>query len=433
MNRTQMYGRQMNGMQVNGTPLRVSLAAATIALGTFVPVAFAAQSSPTAVTPSVVKSDTNTAVAWMGKNGVASMPDWTAVAQYAATGQFANVAFPKTYLGTLKTSTDYARAILGILADGQDPHSFDGVNLVAKLAATQFASGTNEGKFSDNIDGTGASLINNQAWTIIALEDAGGASYNRAAATMWLINHQNKDGGFGYSATYSTSDADDTAAAVVALRLLGFTKDSAPVAAALQYLKTQQAADGGLENGSTTSNSDSTGVTIDALASVGVQATSWSSKQGGNPVSALLSFYDAKSGGFNYDNTGSEWSGVSALSTRDSIFGLAAYESGRSVYQRLQHRELNQLDAYWAHIYAAGGAWSNHKWMGWSELRSMAIAGSYLRDLTPQWQQVVAHHGEWVTHNGHKTWVEWSQQLANQALLNSFGLDTLHLNLISAQ
>ncbi|QSO48321.1 prenyltransferase/squalene oxidase repeat-containing protein [Alicyclobacillus mengziensis] len=448
---------------MNQTQVKVSFAAATIALGTIVPVAFAAQ-SPTAavnstataessgaanststvkssaaatpdvaVTPSVVKNDMSAAVAWLDKNGISSMPDWTAVAQYAATGQFAKIPLPKNYVSGLKTSTDYARAILGLLADGLDPHSFQGVNLVAKLAATQLTSGANEGKFTDNMNGTGTDLINNQAWAIIALQDAGGASYNKAAAAMWLINHQNKDGGFGYSATYSTSDADDTAAAIVALRLLGFTKDSAPVSAALQYLKTQQAADGGLVNGSTTSNSDSTGVTIDALASVGVQATDWSTKQGGNPVSALLSFYNAKNGGFNYDNTGSEWSGVSTLSTRDSIFGLAAYRSGQSVYQRLQHRELNQLDPYWAHIYAAGGAWSNHKWVNWPALRSMAIAGSYLSSLTPQWQQVVAHHGEWVTQNGHKTWVQWGPQLANEALLDSFGLDTMHLNLINVR
>ena len=402
---------------------------AALALGMVVPAALAAQTGTTST--ATLSAEKTSAVAWMQKNAVSQMPDWTAVATYAATGNFANITFPKSYVSGLKSSTDYARAILGVLATGGDPHSFQGVNLVAKLAATQLTSGSNEGKFTDNIDKTGTDMINNQAWAIIALEDAGGVTYNRAAAAMWLISHQNKDGGFGYSAQYNTSDADDTAAAVVALGLLGFTKDSKPVSAALQYLKTQQAADGGFVNGATTSNSDSTGVTIDALESAGIPAANWTAKDG-NPVSALLSFYDKASGGFNYDNTGSEWSGVSAMSTRDSIFGLSAVQTGKSVYQRLHYRRLNWLNSYWSHIYASGGAWFNHQWIAWPQLRSMAIAGSYLSDLTPEWQKVVAARGEWVTQNGHRTWMTWGPALANEALTQSFGLDTLHLSLIAA-
>lgn len=419
----------MNRKQINR-----SVVSAFIVLGGLIPTAFAATTSTdSTATSRVIAKDTGTAIHWMDKNAVTQMPDWTAVATYAATGAFADVAFPKSYVAGLKTSTDYARAILGVLANGEDPHAYQGVNLVAKLAGTQLTTGDNEGKFTDNIDKTGTDLINNQAWAIIALEDAGGVKYNRAAAAIWLINHQNKDGGFGYSSKYSQSDADDTAAAIVALRLLGFTKDSAPVAAALNYLKTQQAPDGGIVNGGTTGNSDSTGVTIDALASLGIEPQQWTSKQNGNPVTALFSFYDKSSGGFKYDNSGSEWSGVSGLSTRDGVLGLAAVSSKSSVYQRLEHRNLNYLNPYWEHVYESGGAWMNHKWFSWSQLRSMAVAGTYLGDLTPQWQQTVAAHGAFVTRNGKKTWVQWGPQLANQALADSFGLNTVHLNLIPLQ
>lgn len=415
---------------MNRRQVKVTLGAAVVVLAGMVPATFAATQGATPSSNTSLPADLGAAVHWMDKNAQSQMPDWTAVATYAATGQFTNVAFPKTYVSSLKASTDYAKAILGVLADGQDPHSFQGVNLVAKLASTQLVSGTNEGKFADNIDGTGTDLINNQAWAIIALEDAGGANYNRAAAAIWLINHQNKDGGFGYSTQYPASDADDTAAAVVALRLLGFSSDSTPVSAALNYLKTQQATDGGIMNGSTLSNSDSTGVTIDALASLGIKPSDWATKSGGNPVSALLSLHDQTSGGFNYDNSGSEWSGVSGLSTRDGIFGLAAAESGKSVYQRLQYHNLNWLNPYWQHIYATGGAWVNHQWYDWSQVREMAIAGSYIFDLTPQWQKIIGAHGEYVTANGHKTWESWGPQLADQALVDSFGLDTVHLNLL---
>lgn len=376
-----------------------------------------------------IQTDLSAAVTWMNTNGRKSLPDWTDVAEFAGTGKFTNETWTTAQLSGLKTGTDYAKLILGVLASGQDPHRVAGVDLVSKLAATQLPSGSNEGKFADNIDGTGTNLINNQSWTIIALEDAGGASYNRAAAAIWLIAQQNKDGGFGSSSQYNTSDPDDTAAALVALHLLGFSKDSAAVHAGLTYLQSQQADDGGFVSGSKTSNSDSTGSTVDALLSYGIKPSSWQAKSG-TPLTSLLATYDSASGGFKYDNTGGEWSGVSAMSTRDAIFGLAAVETGKSVYQRLQAQDLNTLDPYWAKIYAAGGAWSNHRWQKWAQLRPMAIAGSYLSGLTPTWQNVVAKHGMYVSVQGQKVWQSWGSALATEALKASFGLDTAHLNLI---
>lgn len=399
--------------------------------GVLAPIASAATTTTVQTnTAATVKADMSSAVNWMDANAAAKMPAWTAVATFAATGQFANVKLPQDYVSGLKTSTDYAKAILGVLADGQDPHNFEGVNLVAKLSASQLSVGDSKGKFADNIDKTGTDLLNNQSWAIIALQDAGSTSYNQVAAATWLIAQQNKDGGFGYSVKYNASDADDTAAAIVALRLLGYASDSAPIEAALAYLKTQQVADGGIVNGSTTSNSDSTGVTIDALASLGMSPLDFATTNQADPLTSLLAEHDAKSGGFNFDNTGNSWSGVSDLSTRDAILGLAAAENLTSVYQRLESKTLNQLNPYWQKVYAQGGAWLNHQWVSWPELRSMAIAGSYVSDLTPTWQQVVNAHGEWVTQNGAKTWTPWGPSLATQALAESFGLNTLHLNLI---
>ncbi|MCL6452095.1 MAG: hypothetical protein K6T78_00530 [Alicyclobacillus sp.] len=402
------------------------------------PAAFAASSTGasgqvTGAVPTVstakVQSDLKAAVAWMNKNGASSLPFWVDVADFAATGSFTKETWTKASFAKLSASTDYAKAILGVLASGQDPHDVAGINLVAKLAASQLTSGDNTGKFADNIDGTGTDLINNQAWAIIALEDAGGAHYNRAAAAMWLLSKQNQDGGFGYSTQYSTSDPDDTAAALVALRLLGFGQGDPAVAKALAYLKTQQAKDGGFENGATTSNSDSTGVTIDALTAYGIPASSWTVASG-TPVTALLADFNAASGGFNYDNTGGEYSGVSAMSTRDAIFGLAAFATSQSVYQRLQAKPLTYLNPYWTKIYEAGGGWANHHWETWAELRPMAIAGSYLSDLTPAWQKVVKDRGMYVEQGGKRVFEAWDAKLATEALTASFGLDTAHLNQI---
>lgn len=389
--------------------------------------------SSSAVHPETAAPSAQSAAAsasqWMWQKQATKMPDWTAIATFAATGKRqANAALDAEASG-LSTSTDAARFILGALAAGEDPHQTKAGDVVTKLARTQLTSGQDAGKFADNLDRTGTDLINAQAWAIIALEDAGGASYNRAAAAQWLLAHQNEDGGFGYSSQYSSSDADDTASALVALSLLGYTADNPAVAKAIAFLKTQQADDGGFVNGGKTSNADSTGVVVDALESLGIDPQSWA-KPGGTPLSALLSFYDSASGGFRYDNTGGAYSGVSGYSTRDALIGLGALQSGRSVYQRLHWQHFTWLNSYWAGIYRAGGAWDHGQWKSWAQLRAMAVAGSYVWMLTPDWQAVVKAHGKWVVSGGHKVWVPWGEQLAEQALRDSFGLDTVHLNLL---
>lgn len=377
-----------------------------------------------------IESEAQAGAKWLIANGGAANQDWAAVAAYAAC---ATVAVPQlsaakmtAEIPKLKATTDYARFILALLAEGQDPHQFAGKNFVAALAKAQIQTGLDAGKFADNIDGTGTDLINSQAWAIIALEDAGGVTYNRAAAAKWLISQQNKDGGFGYSHQYNTSDADDTASAVVALTLLGYGANSTPVAQALAYLKTQQTSDGGFKNGASTSNADSTGVVTDALEAAGINPLSWTQKDG-NPVSALLKFYDAKSGGFNYDNTGQSWSGVSAFSTRDAVLGLGAFLSGHSIYQRLHFTTLNYLNPYWQHVRQQHGLWLWHHWYTWQKIRPMAVAGSYSYDLTPEWQKVIQNHGK--KENG--GFESWDIHLATEALAAKYGWDSLHLNGIS--
>jgi hypothetical protein len=384
-----------------------------------------------AATPSTegTASALDQAVTWMQQHEAKKMHGWTAIVTYAGTGVHPAEIWSKSELLGLKASTDYSRVILAMLASGLDPHQYDQLNLVQKLAQSQITTGQNAGKFADNVDGTGTSLINNQSYAIIALEDAGNAHYNRIAAANWLIGQQNSDGGFGYSSKYHTSDTDDTAAAIVALSLLGYDSQSTPIQRALTYLKSQQTSDGGFKNGGKTSNADSTGVALDALAALGIRPSSWS-VDGHDPVSALISLRDAQSGGFKYDNTGSEWSGVSGLSTRDAVFGLASASSQESIYQRLHFVTFDHLNAYWEKIYLSGGAWDHHKWKSWSALRPMAIAGTYVSQLTSNWQTVIHQHGQYTRAGGQSTWQSWDSSMALQALENSFGWDTLHLNLM---
>jgi len=303
--------------------------------------------------------DGRAGVTWLVNHGLPANRDWTAIASYAASAPELSSVGMTAEVSALKVTTDDARFILALLAEGQDPHQFDGRNFVATLANTQLKSGLDAGKFADNLDGSGTDLINVQAWTITALEDAGGAAYDRVAAGNWLLAQQNSDGGFGYSRTYPASDADDTASAIVALSLLGYPANSGPMAKALAFLKTQQTSDGGFKNGASSSNSDTTGVVIDALLAVGVSPLTWT-QANGNPITALLHLYDSQSGGFNYDNAGSSWSGVSTYSTRDAVIGLGAFLSGHSVYQRLHWSKLETLNPYWTKVYEHNGLWLSH-------------------------------------------------------------------------
>ncbi|GMA50069.1 hypothetical protein GCM10025857_14260 [Alicyclobacillus contaminans] len=401
--------------------LRMGAAAAAL-IGMSCTVALAV--APASASPATIQQERTAGAAWMGAH--ATNHEWKLVTQFAVSGQHSASTWTSSEISNLQTTTDYARFILGLLAAGLDPHNYQGKNYVQALAKEQQTSGDNEGKFADNMDGTGFDQVNAQVWSIIALEAAGNASYNRASAAAWLISHQNKDGGFGWSASSTDSDPDDTAYALDALSLLGYTKDSQVVSRALQYLQTQQAPDGGFGSADN-SNSDSTAVVVEALEALGINPDSWVQKNG-VPSTALTSYFDKSSGGFVYDHSGQSWSGVNETSTRDALFGLSALATHQSVYQRLHWKRLDWLNTYWSKVYQQGGAWLNGHFLTFAELRPMAVAGSYVSDLTPAWQKVVKARGMYVQKNGKKVWEAWDVHLATQALVDSFGQDTAHLN-----
>ena len=60
----------------------------------------------------------------------------------------------------------------------------------------------------------------------------------------YILKNQNKDGGWSF-ALNSTSDPDDTAAAIMALIAAGENKSSPAIIKALSFLKSKQTSDGG--------------------------------------------------------------------------------------------------------------------------------------------------------------------------------------------
>ena len=146
------------------------------------------------------------------------------------------------------------------VAQGVDPTSFGGFDLLATLQARENAQGrfVDQSAFGDYSNTFGQSLA------VLGLERAGvGASPD---ASDYLALQQCPGGGFALTMTDagcsddSTADPDATSMAVQALVLVGGY--GAETSAALDYLTGRQAADGGVGGGGPTAavNANSTGL-----------------------------------------------------------------------------------------------------------------------------------------------------------------------------
>jgi prenyltransferase beta subunit len=136
--------------------------------------------------------------------------------------------------GEWKDATDYARAALAATAGGADPHSFGGVDVIARLQAGLADHGERGSSYGP--------FINTHIWSVLALRGAG--EQPAAGSVTWLLSQQNDDGGWGW-APQVASDSNDTAAALEALAACGQSMSSKPVRSALDYLATCRAAGGG--------------------------------------------------------------------------------------------------------------------------------------------------------------------------------------------
>jgi len=196
--------------------------------------------------------------------------------------------------GSASSTNDYSRMILAIAASGEDPADFGGQNFLSLLEAAY--DGTQIGD---------ASLLNDDYWGVMALVSAGVDTTSSSAiqdSVSFILSNQNTDGGWSWGAGQD-SDADDTAAAIMALIATGQSPSSTPIADALVYLKSIQMPNGGFESwGSTNSATDSWG--IDGIAAAGQNPidTAWRSVDGKDPVDDLLTFQNIN-GSFNWTET----------------------------------------------------------------------------------------------------------------------------------
>ncbi len=181
----------------------------------------------------------------------------------------------------------WEKLILAAVSVGENPYNLSGVNCVEKLK-----------KFYDGIQIGDPKLLNDDFWGLMALVAAGENVDSKEVKSIreYILKNQNKDGGWSF-ALNSTSDPDDTAAAIMALIAAGENKSSPAIIKALSFLKSKQTSDGGFAwiGGS---NSISTAWVICALKAVDENPYNWV-KDGKNPVQFLLSLQNSD-GSFNW-------------------------------------------------------------------------------------------------------------------------------------
>ena len=152
------------------------------------------------------------------------------------------------------------RTILVVRAAGLPATSFGGHDLVASLES-QIRG-----------DGSVADQVNLTAFAVLALRAAGIAPGTRTLS--WLVHQQNADGGFSFATGGSTSDADDTGAALQALGGSGGAAARAR-SRAVAFVRAQQDGDGGFASQpGGDSNAQSTAWAVQGLLAAGVDPSS---------------------------------------------------------------------------------------------------------------------------------------------------------------
>ena len=167
-----------------------------------------------------------------------------------------------------------AKLLVVAVAQGADPTSFGGVDLVAALTALQ----TPAGRFTDkSSSGTDSSNTFGQGLAVLGLTRAGAAP---SAATAYLLRQQcGTTGAAGFRVVLADTPcpagaAADVDASAVAIQALLVAGDTADAGRALDWLESRQAGDGSFAGSPPTdvANANSTGLAAEALAAGGRSA-----------------------------------------------------------------------------------------------------------------------------------------------------------------
>ena len=180
-----------------------------------------------------------------------------------------------------------------VVAAGQSPASFGGVNLLSRLDSFYDSS---TGAYGDGETFT-------QSLAVLGLRAAAAGVPLRAVD--YLRSLQDSDGGWNFQAAANStaSDTNDTAIAVMALAAAG---DHSAIPAAISWLRAQQDSDGGFPyQAGDGSDADSDALVLQAILAAGEDPGGCSWMSGGHGVYTNLTALQSPDGGFA-GYTGSE-------------------------------------------------------------------------------------------------------------------------------
>ena len=205
-----------------------------------------------------------------------------------------------------------AKAVLTLLATGQEPTTFAGHDLIAELNAAY-----------DDTTGSYGSTIFDQALVVLALFNADQPVPDRAA--QYLLDNQCTDGAWALfgGTTAGTGDTNTTALAVQALLVTGHRDE---IGEAFAYFHRVQNDDGGFpyQNPSdygTDTDANSTAVVLQALLAAGESLSNWT-PSGTDPLGALVTLHDPTSGAFFWQ---AAMPYPNVLATAQAIPAIAGY------------------------------------------------------------------------------------------------------------
>jgi energy-coupling factor transport system substrate-specific component len=196
---------------------------------------------------------------------------------------------------TLSGLGDAERTILAARACGASAYSFAGRDLVAEVLAARAS------------DKSFDQQVNLSSFAIFALRAVGhSASFGAIReAAGWIERQQSPDGGFGFGARGSSSDVDDTGAALQALAAAG-ARDRRSLDAAIGYLRRSQNLDGGFpQQYGGESNAQSTAWAVQGLIAGGTAPTSVRRRGSRSPIGYLESL-QAPNGSVRYSRTSAQ-------------------------------------------------------------------------------------------------------------------------------
>ncbi len=160
----------------------------------------------------------------------AGLDEWAAAAIYPFIEKDTILEYASERAENSNTTTDYARYIIGDRTLGLDVTAWS-----EKLKGAQLENG----KFADQVDGTGTDLINAHIWSVLGLYMAYEDDYDKDAALSWLRANQNFDGSFGVFASdvdLYPGSPDMTAMAICAYKALGLDQEAPEISLAFSYL-----------------------------------------------------------------------------------------------------------------------------------------------------------------------------------------------------